>query len=130
MAEKRPTPRDEAFMPLIFVAVLLALDIAFSSTNAQPGHNHLEPLDTILKALIMLILAVIAYARPVEFGAQLIERGKPLTGICWLAAILSAPFMVLALAANPAPQLGLLATVICAIIANIITKILAPDQRG
>ncbi len=130
MAEKYPTPRDEAFMPLIFVAVLLALDIAFTAVDALPVYTNLQPLDTVLKVLIMLILAIASYARPVEYGAQLIERGRPVTGIVWLAAILSAPFLALALAANPAPQLGLLATVICAIIANIITKVLAPDRIG
>ena len=110
--------------PLLFIAVLLLLDILFSSSTAAPGHVHMEPLDSLLKALVMLILAIIAYFRPVEFGAQLLERGAILAGMSWLVVILGTPLAVLALVDDPIPQLGLLASVICALIANIVTKFL------
>ena len=129
MAQDNPTPGDDLFMPLVFVAVLLLLDVLFSNTAALPGHNHMEPLDSALKALVMLTLAIVAYARPVEFGAQLLERGRILAGLGWLLIILGTPFVVLALVDEPAPQLGLLASVICALVANIATRFLDPAGR-
>lgn len=126
MSEKHQTSTDETFAPLIGVAILLVLDIAFSNTSALPGQNHLEPLDSMLKALVMLTLALVAYIRPVEYGAQLLERGLVVAGLGWLITILGSPFAVLALVDRPVPQLGLLTTVICAIIANIATYILVP----
>ena len=126
MAQENPTPRDETLAPLLFIAALLVLDIIFSSTRALPGHNHLEPLDSALKALLMLSLALLAYVRPVAYGAQLLERGYILGGLTWLIVILGAPFAVLAVVDKPGPQLGLLLMVICAITAHICAKALAP----
>ena len=111
---------------MLFIAILLVLDVIFSSTRALPGHNHLEPLDSLLKALVMLTLAIVAYVRPVEYGAQLLERGFIGGGIAWLVVILGAPFAVLAIVEKPVPQLGMLSTVICAILANIVTRLMAP----
>ena len=130
MAEKHQIPTDEAFVPLIAIALLLVLDIAFSNTAALPGQTHLEPLDSMLKALVMLTLALVAYIRPVEYGAQLLERGAVARGLGWLIIILGSPFAVLALVTHPVPQLGLLTTVICAIIANIATHLLAPRDAN
>ena len=119
---------DETSMPLRAAAGLLALDVLSSSAAALPGHNHLEPVDSGLKALTMIVIAAIAYARPVEYGAQLLERRRYLWGLCWLTLCLGAPFMLLGLLNKLTPQVGLVATLICAIVANIITKVIAPPK--
>lgn len=118
--------RDEIALALRIVAIFLVIDILSSSATALPGHNHLEPIDTALKALTMLLIAAIAYARPVEFGAQLLDNGQGLAGLSWLALILGAPFLLLLLMPVVTAQIGLAATLVCAILAHLIVKIVAP----
>jgi|GEM_PF-7090339 len=121
-------PGDETTAPLLIVAALLALDVASSRATAPPGHNHLEPMDSAVVTLTMLLIAAIAYARPVEYGAQMLDGQHLLAGLSWLITILGAPFLLLILMPVARPQLGLVAMLVSAILANIITQTIAPAE--
>lgn len=126
---KEESGTDELRLPLIVTAVILALDVLFSSPQALPGHNHSEPFDSLLKTLLTLLIAGTAYARPVEWGAQLLDQNRYALGLAWLILILGTPLLVIFLLPGVSPLIGLVTMLLCAIVANIVTKIVAPVNR-